>query len=144
MTQSEKFHNFVINSSNTKHECETVFQTISPNLSKTTRQFINTLIENKRVTDLPRISSRFVEYFKLLNKEEGATVISARELTADQRKRVQQTLEESYRGTTFTVKYQVDSSILGGLQIYFGNSFMDASLLSRVNLIRGEFEKLSM
>ena len=144
MTQSEKFYNFVINSSNTKAECETVLQTIIPSLSKTTQQFLSTLVDNKRVTDLPRISNRFVEYFKLLNKEEGVTVISARELTADQRKRVQQTLEESYKGTTFTVKYQVDSSILGGLQVYFGNSFMDASLLSRVNLIRGEFEKLSM
>jgi len=144
VTQSEKFRNFIINSSNTKSECEAVLQTITPNLAKTTRQFINTLIENKRVTDLPSISARFVEYFKLLNKEEGVTVISARELTADQRRRVQQTLEESYKGTTFTVKYQIDASILGGLQVYFGNSFMDASLLSRVNLIRSEFEKLSM
>lgn len=121
-----------------------MFQTITPTLTKTSRQFINTLIDNKRVTDLPRISNRFVEYYKLLNKEEGVTVISARELNADQKKRVQQTLEESYKGTTFTVKYQIDSSILGGLQVYFGNSFMDASLLSRVNLIRSEFEKLAM
>lgn len=96
------------------------------------------------MSDLPAISAKFLEYYKMLNKEEGATIISARELTSEQKSRVQQTLEDTYKGTTFTVSYQIDPSILGGLQIYFGNSFMDASLASRVNVIRTEFEKLSM
>jgi F-type H+-transporting ATPase subunit O len=35
-------------------------------------------------------------------------------------------------GVNFTIKYEVDPSILGGLQMYSGNKFMDCSLFSRV------------
>jgi F-type H+-transporting ATPase subunit O len=142
--KSASFRSFIENTSNTKAEVEAVLGQLSGTLDETTIQFLSTLIESKRISDLPAIAKKYDEYYKLLNKEEGATVISARELNAEQKKKVQRTLEETYKGTSFTIKYEVDPSILGGLQIYFGNSFMDASLLSRVNTIRGEFEKLSM
>jgi F-type H+-transporting ATPase subunit O len=142
--KSASFRSYIENTSNTKAEVEAVLGQLSGTLDETTIQFLSTLIESKRISDLPAIAKKYDEYYKLLNKEEGATVISARELNAEQKKKVQRTLEETYKGTSFTIKYEVDPSILGGLQIYFGNSFMDASLLSRVNTIRGEFEKLSM
>lgn len=75
--------------------------------SATTNQFLNTLIEGKRISDLPNIAKKYQAYYRFLNKEEGATVVSARELTAEQKKKVQKTLEETYQGTTFTVRYQV-------------------------------------
>lgn len=76
-------------------------------LSETTQQFLDNLIDGKRVSDLGNISRKYTDYYKMLNKEEGVTIISARELNADQKKKVQKTLEETYAGTTFTVKYQV-------------------------------------
>lgn len=76
-------------------------------LSETTQSFLDNLIEGKRISNLGGISRKFTDYYKMLNKEEGVTVISARDLTAEQMKKVQKTLEETYAGTTFTVKYQV-------------------------------------
>lgn len=98
---------FIANSSNTKAEVQEVLYKLGGSLSNTTKQFIETLIDGKRVSDLPSIAKKYTDYYKLLNKQEGVTVISARELTAEQKKKVQRTLEESYAGTTFTVKYDV-------------------------------------
>lgn len=47
-------------------------------------------------------------------------------------------------GAQFNVQYQIDPSILGGLQMYSGNSFLDCSLLSRVQRIRGELQRLAI
>lgn len=80
---------------------------LGPNLDTLTKSFIENLIEGRRVPDLRSIANKFVEYYKLLNKEEGVTIISARELTSEQKERVKKTLEEAHSGTTFTIKYQV-------------------------------------
>jgi F0F1-type ATP synthase delta subunit len=87
---------------------EAVFSTLGPNLDQLTKQFIETLIDGRRVNDLHSIARKFVEYYKLLNKEEGVTIISARALSTEQKSRVKQTLEEAHSGTTFTIKYEVD------------------------------------
>lgn len=45
-------------------------------------------------------------------------------------------------GVVFNVEYEVDSSILGGLQVYSGSTFLDCSLRSRIERLRSELEKL--
>ena len=45
---------------------EAVFSTLGPNLDQLTKQFIETLIDGRRVNDLHSIARKFVEYYKLL------------------------------------------------------------------------------
>ena len=40
--------------------------------------------------------------------------------------------------------YEIDDTIMGGLQMYTESEFMDMSLASRVTRINQEIEKLSM
>lgn len=45
-------------------------------------------------------------------------------------------------GKQFTIDYEVDSTILGGLQMYTESEFMDMSLSSRLDRISSEVNKL--
>jgi F-type H+-transporting ATPase subunit O len=42
----------------------------------------------------------------------------------------------------FILIFKVDPTILGGLQMYSGNTFMDCSLSARVQKIKGELQRL--
>lgn len=46
------------------------------------------------------------------------------------------------QGIQFKISYEVDSTILGGLQVYSGSTFLDCSLRSRLDKLRGEIRKL--
>ena len=72
------------------------------------------------------------------------TIISAKDLTEDQRGQILAALKANPQnaGKEFTVDYEVDESIMGGLQMYTESEFMDMSLASRVLRINQEIEKL--
>ena len=123
LDQSESLQNFVMNSSTKRNEFNLVFTEIYPQLNETTVKFLDTLIDNKRMDSLPKIISTYLGYYKLLNKEESVTIISANELSDERKSRLVDTLSKSKADTKFTIKYEVNPDILGGLQIYMGNKF---------------------
>jgi F-type H+-transporting ATPase subunit O len=41
------------------------------------------LIDNKRVDDLEKCVDKYIEYYKILNKEENIRIISASEVNAE-------------------------------------------------------------
>jgi F-type H+-transporting ATPase subunit O len=49
---------------------------------------------------------------------------------------VVESLKKGRKGVSFKVSYEVDSTILGGLQIYSGSTFLDCSLSSRIERLR--------
>ena len=53
-------------------------------------------------------------------------------------------LEVRLGHANFTVEYDVDPEILGGLQIYFGDSFLDCSLGTRITRIRDEISRITL
>ena len=83
-----------------------------------------------------------MRYVKMLNKEESVRVVSASELSEGQKGELMEALQVQYAGVTFTMNYDVNPAIMGGLQIYTGNRFLDCSLLSRVNFVRNELQKM--
>lgn len=50
-----------------------------------TQNFLNTLVENQRIAFLEKVADKYINYYKVLNKEENIKIISAKELTAEQR-----------------------------------------------------------
>jgi F-type H+-transporting ATPase subunit O len=69
---------------------------------------IDTLIENKRLDLLPKVIDKYVEYYRILNREENITIISAEELSEDDRSKVHDALKKSHAGVNFTLKFQVN------------------------------------
>lgn len=95
-----------------------------------------------RLDELPKILEKYQEYYKILNKEEDIKIISAKELSPEEKVRVVEAAKKGKQGIQFKVTYDVDANILGGLQIYSGSTFLDCSLRSRLDKLRGEILKL--
>ncbi len=65
----------------------------------------------------------------------SAEVTSALELTADQRRKVEQELRSKY-GATLDITYSVDPALLGGLLVRVGDKVLDTSLRQRMNAVQ--------
>lgn len=63
-------------------------ESFSKGLEDISVNFLHTLIDSGRLSELGKISEKYQEYYKILNKEEDIRVISHKELTADEKARV--------------------------------------------------------
>jgi len=144
-TQSDVFKNFVFNTSFKRREQLSILEELEKmaGLNHLTVDFLGTLIDNKRLDILPKILDKYIEYYRILNKEENITIISAEDLSTEDREKVRESLQKANKGVSFTLKFEVEPSILGGLQMYSGNRFMDCSLASRLAKVKGELAKIS-
>ena len=110
-----------------------------------TFKFLIVLAESKRLIYLDEISKKFAKLYMQLNKEEKITIISAAELSSNQKDQVLEALKANPKneGKQFVIQYQIDASIQGGLQMYTESDFMDMSLASRRAMINSEVAKLA-
>ena len=112
--------------------------------SDTTMRFLTVLAENKRLGSIADIAVKFAKLYQEQNKEEKITIISAKDLSDEQKSKVVSALQANpdNAGKQFTIDYEVDETIMGGLQMYTESEFMDMSLASRVDRISSEVGKL--
>ena len=111
----------------------------------TTLKFLTVLAENKRLNFISEIAEKYAKLYQEFNKEEKITIISAKELSSDQKSQVVAALEANPQneGKQFTIDYEIDDTIMGGLQMYTESEFMDMSLSSRLDRISAEVSKLA-
>lgn len=112
---------------------------------ETSIKLIEVLIENRRFKFINDIAQHYQKLYQTFNKEEKITIISAHELSSGERSEVEQALKENpqNQGKEFVIEYQIDESILGGLQMYTESEFMDMSLQSRLDRIQTEVNRIS-
>jgi len=110
----------------------------------TTLRFMEVLAENKRLNFIKEVAHKYRRYYAAFNKEEKITIISAEDLSSAQQGQVLEALQANpeNEGKAFTIEYQVDASIVGGLQMYTESEFMDMSLASRVGQLQAEVAKM--
>lgn len=102
--------------------------------SKELRNFTAVLIDHKRAGQIGDIAEQFK---RQLNEQMGiadARVSSARELTAAEKKALEQRLT-AVTGKTVRATYSEDTNLLGGAVVRIGSTIYDGS-------IRGQLEKL--
>jgi ATP synthase F1 delta subunit len=111
---------------------------------ETTVKFMDLLGKNKRFMYINDISKKYCRSYLLLTKEEKISIISAVELNETEKRQVKHALESNpeNEGKTFIIDYSVNEAIIGGLQMYTENKFMDLSLSSRLDKIRDEVNKM--
>jgi F0F1-type ATP synthase delta subunit len=85
-----------------------------------------------------------MKLYQLENKEEKITILSAYELSSSERDEVESALKQNpdNSGKEFTIEFEVDEAIVGGLQLYTESKFMDMSVSSRIERISAEFNKI--
>jgi len=104
-------------------------------ISRITRNFLYVLIDHRRIASLPEIVQTFET---VLDERLGfarADVASARELTGEQRRRLDARLE-SLTGKRIRPRYSVDDSLIGGVVARIGSTIYDGS-------VRGQLASLS-
>jgi F-type H+-transporting ATPase subunit O len=111
---------------------------------ETTCKFMDLLGKNKRFMEINQISKKYCRAYLLLTNEEKIQIISAVELNASEKSQVKSALEANPEnaGKTFIIDYSVNESIIGGLQMYTSSSFMDLSLISRLDKIKDECNRM--
>ena len=109
-----------------------------------TIKFLEVLAENKRLTYISGIADRYVKLYQVFNKEEKITIISAEALSSSEQSEVLAALKANptNEGKEFTLDFEVDPTIKGGLQMYTETEFMDMSLASRIDKLKTEVSRL--
>ena len=98
------------------------------------RNFVAVILDHHRSAQLPEIAQQFQEE---LNQRLGlaeADVTSARELSAEERRRLE-TQIKSVTGKSVTARYATDAGLLGGALVRVGSTVYDGS-------VRGQLERL--
>ena len=97
--------------------------------------FLELLVEKRRMTEVFRIRSRFEQLWKQENKRLDVTVTSAVELDQAVVEKVGSEVERQ-TGQKVELASRVDGEILGGIVLQVGNMVLDASIRSRLEKLR--------
>jgi F-type H+-transporting ATPase subunit delta len=104
---------------------------------KLMRNFIAVLISHKRIGQIGEIAA---EFRKELDRRMGiaaAQVSSARELTATEKKSLEQKLA-TLTGMSVRTSYSEDADLLGGVVVRIGSTVYDGSVRGQLRRIRQE------
>jgi F-type H+-transporting ATPase subunit delta len=97
--------------------------------------FLELLIEKKRMTEIFRIRQQFERLWKQENKRIDVTVTSAVELDPAVIEKIGGEIERQ-TGRKVELASRVDDEILGGIVLQVGNMVLDASIRSRLEKLR--------
>lgn len=68
---------------------------------------LDTLVENKRLDLLPKVADKYIEFYRILNKEENIKIITAQDLNNEDQEKVRSALQKANKGVNFTLKFEV-------------------------------------
>ncbi len=107
------------------------------NPSRTTANFLRVLLRNSRLTDLREINDKFASVLEERSGHIAAEVISARELSADQKGELKANLEK-LTGKQVQLNFGIDESIIGGVVTRVGSTVYDGSVRTQLENLREE------
>jgi F-type H+-transporting ATPase subunit delta len=138
VSSSHELHNVLLNPAVENKQKISLLDAIIKKMggSKLLRNFVAVLIDHKRISQIGEIAQQFKQQ---LNERMGiadAKVSSARELTASEKKLLEQRLA-GVTGKTVRATYSEDASLLGGAVVRIGSTIYDGS-------VRGQLERLKL
>ena len=143
---SESFQQFTLNAGVGHKEVKQFNEALKSlgDFNELTIRFIEILVENKRFMYFQEVAKKYLKLYQQFNKEEKITIISAEKLKAEQEKEVLNALKSNpqNQGKEFAIEFKVNSSIIGGLQMYTESEFMDMSVQSRLDKLQNEIQKM--
>ncbi|MEO0550638.1 MAG: ATP synthase F1 subunit delta [Pseudomonadota bacterium] len=100
--------------------------------SKTVTGFIGTMASNGRANDLIGAASHFDTLYAKHRGVKRAIAITAKDMSADQRKRLEQVLAKAV-GSDIELEAEVDPALVGGIQLRIGSTLIDASVATKLD-----------
>lgn len=105
---------------------------------KVTEGAISMLVENKRISMLNEVASKYLILNEKLKGKDVAFVTTAVPLTADLEKKVLNKVT-GLTGNKVTIENTVDESIIGGFVLRVGDLQYDASIANKLSNLKREF-----
>ncbi|MFK7812718.1 MAG: ATP synthase F1 subunit delta [Maribacter sp.] len=105
---------------------------------KVTQGTITMLVDNKRVSMLQDVASKYLILNEKLKGKDIAFVTTAVPLTADLEKKILAKVVEM-TGNKVTIENKIDESIIGGFVLRVGDLQYDASIANKLSSLKREF-----
>ena len=102
------------------------------NLTDGGKNLLNVMAENKRLAALSSVSEMFESLKAAEEKKVRATVISARKVTAEQKKKLSAALNAKFDAEV-EIEYEVEKDLISGIKIKVGDWAVDGSAVSQLN-----------
>ncbi len=114
---------------------------IFTNESNTTKGLIQVLVDNKRVAQLGRVASSYIDLYNESKGVKVAKVTTAVALTPALEEKVLAKVKELTGSTSVTLENEIDTSIIGGFILRVGDLQYNASIANQLGNIKREFSK---
>jgi len=101
------------------------------NISKTVKNFLGVLINNRRIFFINKI---FLNFLSLASKQRGelkASLVSSKNLTSQELESLNKDLSQTM-GTAITFNFKVDKNLIGGLKMQIGSLMIDTSIKNKL------------
>lgn len=109
--------------------------------SEESKTFLSLIIKQGRSEAIESIASEFVELYRKKHKIERAIITSAHPLSEEQiNSIIEKTKAILPEGTTVEVQNKIDSDLIGGFVLRLADKQFDASLKTKLNNIKKEFD----
>lgn len=106
--------------------------------------FLMIITEKDRAAEIDGIIKYFQAKVREYRKIGVARVTSAVELSAEQKKRVEEKLLQQTSYESFEVEYIVDASLIGGMVIRIGDRVVDSSIRTKLDNMTKNLRKVSL
>jgi F-type H+-transporting ATPase subunit delta len=113
----------------------TAIESVFPDLTPEQRNLVRILIQRHRIELLPAITAAFSGYLDEMLGRTEAGVVSARPLSGDELRAIQDHLNIR-TGRTVKLKTSVDEALIGGVVMRVGDDLIDASVATKLERLR--------
>jgi F-type H+-transporting ATPase subunit delta len=139
ISSSKEFNNFIKNPIiDTNKKLKVIDEIFASKLDKSTLQFLNLLVSNKREMYLPLILKKFNNRYNDKNGITEVNVSVASELDENTQTKIENYIKKQSGKPNVKINKKVDESILGGFVIDFGDKVFDNSVKYKLNKIKQE------
>ena len=107
-------------------------------ISDTTYGFLSLIIRKKREPALCTICDEYRALYNIHHNIKVAHIITAVPITAELTESIRELLEKDTQAT-IQITTSVDEKIIGGIMVEIDGYLYDASLLTRINILKAEF-----
>lgn len=121
-----------------------VEQVFAGKASDTLTGFMVTIVEKGRFSEIEKILTYFIDKVREYKKIGVAYVISAVELSKDEKQEIVQKLLNTTSYVEFIMNYSVDASLIGGVVIRIGDRVVDSSIRSKLNRMAKELSQVQL
>ena len=121
-----------------------VEEAFSNNIPKEIVGIMTLLITKGRANEMLSVFEYFIELVKEEKKIGRADVVTAVELSKEQKAKVEQKLLDTTKYETFEMNYSVDTSLIGGMVIRIGDRVVDSSIKTKLFELTRELRKVQI